>query len=62
MKLEVSDLVDTEIFPCLDEVILIKLMTEIGDHIIVAANSVVTGGLEKPGVYAGSPARMIKER
>lgn len=34
MKLEVSDLVDTETFPCLDEVILIKLMTEIGDHII----------------------------
>lgn len=34
MKLEVSDLVNTEIFPCLDEVILIKLMTEISDHII----------------------------
>ena len=34
MKLEVSDLLDTEVFPCLDEVILIKLMTEIGDHII----------------------------
>ena len=34
MKLEVCDLVDTEIFPCLDEVILIKLMTEISDHII----------------------------
>ena len=34
MKLEVSDLIDTEVFPCLDEVILIKLMTEIGDHII----------------------------
>ena len=34
MKLEVGDLVDTEIFPCLDEVILIKLMTEISDHII----------------------------
>ena len=34
MKLEVSDLVDTETFPCLDEVILIKLMTEIGDYII----------------------------
>ena len=34
MKLEVSDLVDTETFPCLDEVILIKLMTEISDHII----------------------------
>ena len=34
IKLKVSDLVDTEVFPCLDEVILIKLMTEIGDHII----------------------------
>lgn len=34
MTLEVSDLVDTEVFPCLDEVILIKLMTEISDHII----------------------------
>ncbi len=34
MKLEVSDLVDTEVFPCLDEVILIKLMKEISDHII----------------------------
>lgn len=34
MKLEVSDLVDTEVFPCLDEVILIKMMTEIGDHVI----------------------------
>lgn len=34
MKLEVSDLVDTEVFPCLDEVILIKLMKEISNHII----------------------------
>lgn len=34
MKLEVSDLVDTEVFPCLDEVILIKLMKEISDYII----------------------------
>lgn len=34
MKLEVGDLVDTECFPCLHEVILIKLMTEISDHII----------------------------
>ena len=34
MKLEVSDLVDTEEFPCLDEVILIKLMKEISNHII----------------------------
>lgn len=34
MKLEVDNLVDTECFPCLHEVILIKLMTEISDHII----------------------------
>ena len=34
MKLQVSDLVDTEIFPCVNEVILVKLMTEISDHII----------------------------
>ena len=34
MKLGVDDLVDTELFPCLHEVILIKLMTEISDHII----------------------------
>lgn len=34
MKLDVADLVDTEMFPCINEVILIKLMTEISDHII----------------------------
>lgn len=34
----------------------------IGDHIVVAANSVVNSRLEKPGVYGGSPARLIKER
>lgn len=34
----------------------------IGDHIIVAANSVVSGTLEKPGVYAGAPAKLIKKR
>lgn len=34
MKLEVDDMVDTECFPCLHEVILIKLMTEISDRII----------------------------
>jgi uncharacterized protein (TIGR02687 family) len=33
-KLTVEDLVDTECFPCINEVILIKLMTEISDHII----------------------------
>ena len=31
-KLTVEDLVGTECFPCINEVILTKLMTEIGDH------------------------------
>lgn len=34
MKLEVADIVNTEIFPCIQELILIKLMTEISDSII----------------------------
>lgn len=34
----------------------------IGDHIVVAANSVVNGRLEKPGIYGGIPAKLIKER
>lgn len=34
MKLQVEDLVATELFPCIDEVVLIKLMTEISDDII----------------------------
>ena len=34
LKLQVADLVETEIFPCVNEVILVKLMTEISDHII----------------------------
>lgn len=33
-KLSVDDLVNTECFPCINEVILTKLMTEISDHII----------------------------
>lgn len=33
-KLGIDDLVDTECFPCINECILIKLMTEISDHII----------------------------
>jgi uncharacterized protein (TIGR02687 family) len=43
MKTEVADLVDTEIFPCIHEVILIKVMTEIGNNIIDVAtiNSIV---------------------
>ena len=34
MKLQVTELVETEVFPCVNEVILVKLMTEISDHII----------------------------
>ena len=34
MKLDVADLVNTETFPCIHELILIKLMTEIADSII----------------------------
>ena len=34
VKLEAADLVNTEIFPCIHELILIKLMTEIADSII----------------------------
>ena len=53
MKLEVSDLVDTEIFPCLDEVILIKLMTEISDHIIDV--DVIRSTVEKRRTTVGYP-------
>lgn len=34
MKLQVPDLMNTEMFPCVNEVILVKLMTDIGNHII----------------------------
>lgn len=34
MKLQITDLVETEVFPCVNEVILVKLMAEINDHII----------------------------
>lgn len=34
IKLKAADLVNTEIFPCIHELILIKLMTEIADSII----------------------------
>ena len=34
VKMSVADLADTEIFPCVNEVILVKLMREIGEHII----------------------------
>ena len=34
MKLQVVDLLETEMFPCVNEVILVKLTTDIGNHII----------------------------
>ena len=44
-KLTVEDLVGTECFPCINEVILTKLMTEISDHIIDV--DTITGAVEK---------------
>lgn len=51
MKLEINDLADTEIFPCVDEIILIKLMTEIGDHIIDADQIRRTAEKRRTRVY-----------
>lgn len=34
----------------------------IGDHVIVAANSVVNGKLLVAGTYAGAPAKLVKRR
>ena len=33
----------------------------IGDNVIVGAGSVVTHDLEKDGIYAGNPARLIRK-
>ena len=44
-KLTVEDLVGTECFPCINEVILTKIMTEISDHIIDV--DVITKTVEK---------------
>ena len=33
-KQSAEDLADTEVYPCIDEIILTKLMTDIGNHII----------------------------
>jgi len=37
------------------------LPVKIVDHVVVGAGSVVTRDILKPGVYAGNPARFIKE-
>ncbi|NLZ36697.1 MAG: BREX-1 system phosphatase PglZ type A [Clostridiales bacterium] len=44
-QLTVEDLIDTECFPCIDECILTKLMTEISDNIIQAER--ITSAVEK---------------
>ena len=41
-KMEISDLVDTEILPCIDEVILMKLMERIIQHTINADEVIAT--------------------
>ncbi|MBQ1398647.1 MAG: BREX-1 system phosphatase PglZ type A [Clostridia bacterium] len=45
MNLEISDLLGTEVFPCVHEVILVKLMKDIGDHLIDV--NVITKTVEK---------------
>lgn len=44
-KFDIEELVETDCFPCINEIILIKLMTEIKDHIINA--SAITETVEK---------------
>ena len=36
--------------------------TVIGDHVVIGANSVVSKSIIQPGVYAGCPAKKIKEK
>lgn len=36
------------------------LPIEICDHVVVGAGSVVTRDINKPGIYAGNPARLIR--
>ncbi|MDK2961394.1 MAG: hypothetical protein PWP20_520 [Eubacteriaceae bacterium] len=51
MKLQVDDLVDTEIFPCIDEVILRKIMMEIKDYIIDVEGISVTVEKRRTSVW-----------
>lgn len=37
------------------------LPVNICDHVVVGAGAVVTKNITKPGIYAGNPARLIKE-
>lgn len=38
------------------------LPVEICDHVVIGAGSVVTKNIVEPGVYAGNPARKIREK
>lgn len=48
-NLEIEDLLGTECFPCINEVILAKLMTAISDHIIDV--DIITATVEKRRTY-----------
>jgi acetyltransferase-like isoleucine patch superfamily enzyme len=37
------------------------LPVKITDHVVIGAGAVVTRNINKPGVYAGNPARFIKD-
>ncbi len=41
--------------------VVITKGVNIGDRVVVGANSVVTNSLESNGLYAGSPAKLIKK-
>ncbi|MBY0145121.1 acyltransferase [Neobacillus niacini] len=51
--------IGSDIWVCAN-VVITKGVT-IGNRIVVAANSVVSNDLLEPGVYAGSPAKMVKK-
>jgi len=36
------------------------LPVTICDHVVIGAGAVVTKSIEKPGIYAGNPARMVR--
>lgn len=42
-------------------VIILEGVT-IGDNVVIGANSVVTSDLESNGIYAGSPAKLVKAK
>jgi acetyltransferase-like isoleucine patch superfamily enzyme len=37
------------------------LPVDICDHVVIGAGAVVTKSITKPGIYAGNPAKLIKE-